>query len=433
LGRRTQELTFGALPTQGLGTQVVSLTASASSGLPVTFASQTPNVCTVSASEARVVSIGTCVVRASQAGDVTWEPALMDRSFAVVSPTLTWGTERTTVPVAGGRASVSLTVEPATTGWQAVSGADWLTTSSSGTGSGTVVLTATPNLSWTRRSTTVTVGSGVAHAVTQDPYVDLRMRVADVQGGLVTLQWTYNGPPTRGFFVEGDVTPGGRLASLATGQSTMLTVSVGPGRYYARVRVAEDESGAWVSNEVPVIVGQPVAPSAPATPLVSVDGSRVTMNWMNTFTGGEPDSVALQVSGSYSGVIPVGRRDGVGYVDVPSGSYAVQVLATNPSGTSASSPPVAVNVPSSCVVPQTPTWVSVGRDGRYASMRWEPAESGGAATDYLVTAEGFGVFSTGGGRVIGGTVPPGTYRVSVQAVNTCGASAPSQVMTIVVP
>jgi hypothetical protein len=66
-------------------------------------------------------------------------------------------------------------------------------------------------------------------------------------------------------------------------------------------------------------------------------------------------------------------------------------------------------------------------------MRWEPAVSGGAATDYLVTAENFGVYSTGGLRVIGGDVPSGTYRVRVQAVNACGTSAPSATHTIVVP
>jgi hypothetical protein len=433
LGRRSQDLSFAEIPAQGLGVQVVSLTATASSGLPVTFSSQTPAVCSVSGAGARLLALGSCVVRASQAGGSSWDPIQLDRSFAVVSPSLTWGTDRTTMAGAGGTASVGLAVSPSTTGWQAASGADWLTTTSSGTGSGTVVMTAAPNRSWTRRSTTVTVGNGVAHTVSQDPLVDLRMRVADVQGRLVTLQWTYDGPATRGFIVEGDVIPGGRLASLPVGQSTMLTVSVGPGRYYARVRVVEDEAGAWVSNEVPVIVGLPVAPSAPTVPIVSVDGSRVTLNWMNTFTGGEPDALSLQVSGAYSGVIPVGRRDGVGYVDVPSGAYAVQVLATNPAGTSASSPPVTVNVPTACVAPQTPTWVSVGRDGNFASMRWEPAESGGAAIDYIVTAAGFGVYSTGGRRVIGGVVPPGTYRVSVQAVNTCGISAPSQVMTIVVP
>ena len=77
-------ITFGALSNQPLGTPPFALTASASSGLPVTFTSLTPTVCTTSGSTVTLVAAGTCTIRASQAGDATYGAATnVDQSFTV--------------------------------------------------------------------------------------------------------------------------------------------------------------------------------------------------------------------------------------------------------------------------------------------------------------------------------------------------------------
>lgn len=49
--------------------------ATAKSGLPVSYASTTPAVCTVAGSTVTMVSAGTCTVVASQGGNTQWEPA----------------------------------------------------------------------------------------------------------------------------------------------------------------------------------------------------------------------------------------------------------------------------------------------------------------------------------------------------------------------
>jgi len=67
------------------------------------------------------------------------------------------------------------------------------------------------------------------------------------------------------------------------------------------------------------------------------------------------------------------------------------------------------------------------------SLRWGPASSGPAAAAYVVNAEGIGSFPMGSARSVSGTLGPGTYRVTVQALSRCGTSAPSLVQTIVVP
>jgi hypothetical protein len=66
------------------GDAPVGLSATATSGLTVTFASLTPSVCTVSTTNATIVAAGTCTIRASQAGDASWQPApSVDQSFTV--------------------------------------------------------------------------------------------------------------------------------------------------------------------------------------------------------------------------------------------------------------------------------------------------------------------------------------------------------------
>ncbi|TMH06184.1 MAG: hypothetical protein E6H67_06865 [Betaproteobacteria bacterium] len=78
-------ITFGALNNQPLGTPPFAVTATASSGLPVTFTSLTPTVCTINGSMVTLVAAGTCTIRASQAGDATYSAATnVDQSFAVM-------------------------------------------------------------------------------------------------------------------------------------------------------------------------------------------------------------------------------------------------------------------------------------------------------------------------------------------------------------
>jgi subtilisin family serine protease len=60
-----------------------TLQASASSGLPVTFASMTPATCRVTGTVLTPLSAGTCTVRASQAGNGAYDPTSLDRSAPV--------------------------------------------------------------------------------------------------------------------------------------------------------------------------------------------------------------------------------------------------------------------------------------------------------------------------------------------------------------
>ncbi|CAN5161832.1 hypothetical protein BH11PSE9_BH11PSE9_16550 [soil metagenome] len=82
-----QTLVFASPGDQSLGVAPLALTATASSGLPVSFISLTPAVCTVSGSTLTLVAAGTCSISASQAGDSAYSAAAsITRSFTVVAP-----------------------------------------------------------------------------------------------------------------------------------------------------------------------------------------------------------------------------------------------------------------------------------------------------------------------------------------------------------
>ncbi len=78
----SQIITFANPGTQTVGTPL-TLAATDSASLPVSFASTTTSVCTVSGTTATFAAIGTCTIQAMQAGNSTYEAAMVSQSFTV--------------------------------------------------------------------------------------------------------------------------------------------------------------------------------------------------------------------------------------------------------------------------------------------------------------------------------------------------------------
>jgi len=85
-GSAAQTITFASPGNQTMGTAAPVLTASASSGLPVTLTGSTGNICTVSGNTLTLVAPGTCVITATQAGDATYAPAEGVNAIFTVNP-----------------------------------------------------------------------------------------------------------------------------------------------------------------------------------------------------------------------------------------------------------------------------------------------------------------------------------------------------------
>ena len=75
INQASQTITFGAPSNQPYGSAPFALSATATSGLTVSFSSTTPSVCTVSGTTVTLAAAGTCTIQAAQAGNANYQAA----------------------------------------------------------------------------------------------------------------------------------------------------------------------------------------------------------------------------------------------------------------------------------------------------------------------------------------------------------------------
>jgi hypothetical protein len=368
-----------------------------------------------------------------------WDVFVRDR----VDPdcTVTLAPASATAPAGGATDTVQVTM-PATCAWTAVSNdPTWLTVTggASGTGGGTVSYGAAANAGAPRAgSISIWDQSFTVSQAAAAPVAPTGLVAASVAGSVVTLRWTIPpaGPVPTGFVLEGGVHPGEVLASIPTGSAaSTFTIAAPPGSFYVRVHALTAWARSAASNEIRIHVNTPVPPSAPAHLLGLVNGSTLALAWTNTYGGGAPTSLVLDVSGTIAASIPLGLNDHFNFAGVPGGTYTLSLRAQNAAGSSPPSNLVTLTFPGVCSgPPETPADVIAYRVGTTVFVTWAPAGSGPAPTSYVlgVTGEFVGGFATTG-RALSGAVGPGSYTLSVIAINPCGASAASPSQTVEVP
>ena len=259
-----------------------------------------------------------------------------------------------------------------------------------------------------------------------------------IAGNTVTLRWTppAGGLTPTGYALEGGVTPGQVLASLATGSaSPIFTFTAPTGAFYVRIHTLSGANKSAASNEIRLFVNVPAAPSAPTNLLGLVNGSNLSLAWRNTFEGGAPTSLLLDVSGTLSATLPLPLATTFSFAGVPPGTYTLSLRAANPAGTSGPSNPVTLTFPGACSgVPLTPANFLASKKGNVITVVWDPAAGGPAPTAFVLNVSGafVGSFPTTL-RSLSGTVGAGSYTLSVYATNACGTSAPTVAQTVVIP
>jgi hypothetical protein len=86
IARAAQSIIFGPLPDKTYGESDFLVNASASSGLPVSFAAA--GKCTVSGATVHLAGVGSCTITASQPGNANWNSATpVSQSFSILSQT----------------------------------------------------------------------------------------------------------------------------------------------------------------------------------------------------------------------------------------------------------------------------------------------------------------------------------------------------------
>jgi predicted phage tail protein len=145
--------------------------------------------------------------------------------------------------------------------------------------------------------------------------------------------------------------------------------------------------------------------------------------------------MVLDVTGSLTLSVPVGLTDSFRFDGVPSGTYTFSVRGINAGGPGASSNAVTLTFPGACSgPPQSPANFGAYREGRTVFVLWDPPSAGAAPTGYVVAVTGAFTGSVPtAGRLLSGTVGPGTYVLTVAATNACGTGPASAARVITVP
>jgi hypothetical protein len=212
-----------------------------------------------------------------------------------------------------------------------------------------------------------------------------------------------------------------------------FTFQAPPGAFYIRIRTVSGAATSRPSGEVRIYVGAYSGPTAPRSLSAYGRNNSFVLNWRNTFAGGEPTGVVVDVSqnGARLTSIPLPLSDTWSYSGAPAGTYSFTVRAVNAVGTSGSSNSVTLTFPlSGCSSPGTPASFSVAATGRTVAAYWVAPSSGTAPTRYTVEARlrnpnnsttPLGTFAVTG-RTISSPVGPGRYEVRVRSENICGNS-----------
>ncbi len=338
--KTAQTITFANPGAQNFGT-TPTLTATADSGLTVTFSSSTTGVCTITSGGALTfVSAGTCTIDADQAGNGTYAAApTVSRSFsvnAVVPDAPIIGT----ATAGDASASVSFTA-PTFTGGASITG--YTVTSNPGgiTGTGaSSPVTVSGLANGTSYTFTVTAtnsaGTGSAstasNAITPKAAQTITFANPGAQnfGTAPTLTATADSSLTVTFSSSTTgvctITSGGALTFVTVGTCTIDADQAGNGTYAAAPTVSRSFTVNAVVPDAPTI-GTATAGDTQATVTFSAPaftgGAAITLYTVTSNPGG------ITGTGAASPIIVTGLTNGI--------AYTFTVTADNSAGTSAPS------------------------------------------------------------------------------------------------
>lgn len=263
------------------------------------------------------------------------------------------------------------------------------------------------------------------------------LEVVSVVGTQATIRWDPPalGPTPTGYVLEGGVAAGQTIATIDLPvDPPVFSLQAPVGAFFIRVRTRVGNELSPPSNEAHLVTSV-APPSAPAALSGLVNGSTVALNWQNTFDGGEPTGIRLDVTGAATASLSLPLSESFAFPAVPAGSYTFTVRETNAAGVGPASAPITLQFPATCTgAPAAPQRFLAYHQGATLGLLWEPP-GGAAPTGYVVRVSGpiSGDFPVGLLRRIVTLLPPGTYGFTVFATNACGTSAGTSSAPVVIP
>lgn len=341
--KANQTITFANPGPQSFGT-APTLSASASSGLAVTFTSSTTGVCTITGAGALTfLTTGTCTINADQAGNASTNAApTVPHSFsvnAVVAGAPTIGT----ATAGDGQASVTFTA-PASNGGSAITTYTATSTPPGGTGScagpAACTITVSPLTNGTAYTFTVTATNGVgtgsasaaSNAVTPKTAQTITFNNPGAQnfGTSPTLTASATSSLAVTFTSSTSsvctVTSGGVLTFVTAGSCTINADQAGNATY----QPAAQASQTFTVNAV--------VPNAPTSPVATAGDTQASVTFTAPpSTGGAiitsytvtSNPGAITATGAAAPIVVTGLTNGV--------AYTFTVTATNVVGPSTAS------------------------------------------------------------------------------------------------
>jgi Tol biopolymer transport system component len=264
--------------------------------------------------------------------------------------------------------------------------------------------------------------------------------VAVPNGSTLALSWSVpaGGGAALAYSIEAGTASGlSNLANFSTSnaQTSFFATGVGNGLYFIRLRAANGHGTSGPSNEVQVRVG-PATPNAPTGLTADAAGSTVTLSWTAPAAGPAPASYTVEAGSAArlsnlanfsTGSTATSFSSG----GVADGTYYLRVRATNAVGSSGPSNEAILQV--GPAPPGPPAALAASAAGSTVTLSWTAPTTGGAPTSYTIEAgsspglTNLATVATGSTATTfsAGGVATGGYYLRVRAVNSYGASPPS--------
>jgi uncharacterized protein (TIGR03437 family) len=313
IGQGSQSITFAPLNDIGPNAGPVSLAATASSGLAVSFASTTPAVCTVSGGIVAIAAPGACSITATQAGNANYLAAApVTRSFTV-NPGLTIITVALPNGAQGETYGQTLTAANGSgaLSWALAAGSlpGGISLSASGALSGTPA-----NSGFFAFTAKVADGAGntAVQALSLQVNAPLLVTTAVLPNGVRGAAYSQTLTAAGGAGVYAWTVSAGSLpAGIVLSGAVLSGTPTAAGAFAFTVRVADD-AGVAASRTFSLQVGAPLSISTSATlpnavtgqpyavPFLAVGGAGGPYTW-SVFSGALPAGLALSPAGVLSG------------------------------------------------------------------------------------------------------------------------------------
>jgi hypothetical protein len=330
-----QSITFNSPGTQTVGTPL-TLSATASSGLAVSFASQTTSVCTISGTTGTFVTAGTCTIQASQAGNGSWSAAAsVSRSFTVNAAPLQPQTITFNNP---GTQTVGALLTLSATASSGLAVSFTSQTNSVCTVSGTMVTFIT---------TFVTAGTCTIQAAQAGNSIWAAAtpvsQTLTVNAEPQTITFNAPGNQTVGTPLTLSATASSGLTVTFTSQTTSVCAVSGTTVTFVTagtctIQASQAGSGSWaaaipVSRSFTVNAAKPTITSFTATPSAVNSGSASTLRWVTTGAA----SIAI-TPGTFTSTLASGSTS-----VSPASTTTYTLTATNTAGSATATAQVTVS------------------------------------------------------------------------------------------